>query len=117
MDGTSEALLELLLVLLLIARDLWSAPGLGESAGAPLLSSDRGTDPFLTGVSGGRSLSNSSGEMYCPKLTLFLLLGVPSASNSAILLVMGTLLVYSLLLAGELWRIITCKILKLDKLF
>ena len=115
MDGTSEALLELLLVLLLIARDLWSAPGLGESAGAPLLSSDSGTDPFLTGVSGGRSLSNSSGEMYCPKLTLFLLLGVPSASNSAILFVMGTLLVSPLFLAGELGNEINFKIIPFNK--
>ena len=76
-----------LLVLLLMARDLASAlglvreimnswpglsklfPYLGESAAAPFLSSDRGTAPFLTGVSGGSSLSNSSGEMKLPKLT------------------------------------------------
>ena len=39
------------------------ALGLGESTGAPFFSSERGTAPFLTGVSGGRSLSNNSGEM------------------------------------------------------
>ena len=36
---------------------------LGESGAAPFFSSDTGTAPFLMGVSGGRSLSNSSGEM------------------------------------------------------
>ena len=46
-----------------------SAAYLGESAEAPFLSSETGTAPFLTGVSGGSVLSNSSGEMKFPKLT------------------------------------------------
>jgi len=78
----------LLLVDLLIAKFLAMVSGLGESTGAPF-NSEGGTAPFLTGVSGGRSLSKSSGRTAIPKLTLFLLEGVPSASISANLLLTG----------------------------
>ena len=61
--GATEGLLGVLEVLRLMARDLARAPGLGESIEAPFFSSETGTEPLRTGVSGGRSLSNSSGEM------------------------------------------------------
>ena len=45
--GAKEALLPVLLVLLFMAKDLANALGRGESAGAPFLSSETGTAPFL----------------------------------------------------------------------
>ena len=90
-------------VVRLMDNALAELSGLGESTAAPPsiyslfqdtgcgkfhspFSSEGGTAPFLTGV----SLSNSSGEMHWPKLTLFLLSEVPSAQSSAILLLTGS---------------------------